>query len=65
MKVALCAIGRMENQYAREFVEHHLNIGFDHIIIADNNHYGEERFEAVLGDMIGETVILRNTAVGI
>ena len=60
MKVALCAIGRMENQYAREFVEHHLNIGFDHIIIADNNRYGEERFESVIGDLIGETVILRN-----
>lgn len=52
MKVALCAIGRLENDYAREFVEHNLSVGFDKIIIADNNHHGEERFEDVLQDYI-------------
>lgn len=52
MKVALCAIGRLENDYAREWVEHHISIGFDKIIIADNNHCGEEHFEYVLQDYI-------------
>ena len=28
-KVAVCAIGRLENQYAREFVEWYKKLGFD------------------------------------
>ena len=51
-KIALCAIGRLENLYAREWVEHHLRIGFDHIIIYDNNREGEEHFEEVLQDYV-------------
>lgn len=47
-RIALVAIGRRENRYAREFVEHYLGLGFDHIFICDNNHDGEERFEDVL-----------------
>lgn len=48
LKTAVCAIGRMENRYAKEFVEHYLGIGFTHIFVCDNNHDGEERFEDVL-----------------
>jgi hypothetical protein len=54
MKTALVAIGRRENQYAREWVEHHLALGFDHIYIYDNNHEGEEHFEDVLGDFVAD-----------
>lgn len=53
-QVALCGIGRMENRYAREWVEYHLGKGFNRIIIYDNNRDGEERFEDVLQDYIGE-----------
>lgn len=52
MKTALIAIGRLENRYAREFVEHHLALGIDHIYILDNNRQGEEHFEDVLDDYI-------------
>ena len=52
MKTALIAIGRRENQYAREWVEHHLTLGFDHIYIYDNNHDGEELFIDVLMDFV-------------
>ena len=52
MRLALVAIGRRENRYAREFVEHYLRLGFDHVFICDNNHDGEERFEEVLQDFI-------------
>jgi len=52
MKVALCAIGRLENQYAVEFVEWYKNLGFDKIFIYDNNHDGEEYFEEVLQQFI-------------
>lgn len=52
--VALCAIGRRENRYAVEWVEHYKSLGFDHIIICDNNHEGEEYFEEVLQPYIDE-----------
>lgn len=52
MRVALVAIGRMENDYAREFVGHHLSVGFDKVVIYDNNRRGEEHFEDVLQDYI-------------
>jgi len=52
MKTALVAIGRRENQYAREWVGHHLALGFDHIYIYDNNHDGEELFIDVLMDYV-------------
>lgn len=51
-KVALCAIGRMENQYVAEFVNHYKNLGFDKIFLYDNNYMGEEHFETVIGDDI-------------
>ena len=57
MRIALCAIGRRENRYAREFVEHYLALGFDHIFICDNNHDGEEHFEDVLQDFIDRGVV--------
>ena len=57
MKTALVAIGRRENQYAREWVSHHLALGFDHIYIYDNNHKGEEHFETVLSDFVAEGLV--------
>jgi len=53
-KVALCAIGRMENDYAREYVAHYKNLGFDKIFIYDNNYDGEEHFESVIGDFVNQ-----------
>lgn len=50
--IALCCIGRRENRYAREFIEHYRRIGFDKVFICDNNHDGEEYFEDVLSDYI-------------
>lgn len=57
MKIALVAIGRRENRYAREFVEHYLHLGFDHIFICDNNHEGEEQFEDVLADFMANGTV--------
>lgn len=37
MKSAICSIARNENDYLDEWVTYHLNIGFDHIFIYDNN----------------------------
>ena len=54
MRVALCCIGRLENQYAVEYVEHYKKLGFDKIFIYDNNHDGEEHFEEVLQPFIDD-----------
>lgn len=51
-QTAVCAMGRMENRYAVEFVKHYKKLGFDKIFIYDNNRDGEERFADVLGDYI-------------
>ena len=50
--VAVCAIGRRENKYAREFVEHYKKLGFSHVYICDNNMADEEHFEDVLSDYV-------------
>jgi hypothetical protein len=59
MKVALCCIGRMENQYAEEFVKWYKNLGFDKIFIYDNNHGDEEHFEDVLQPYIDDGCKIR------
>ena len=48
MKIALCAIGRQENRYAREWVEYYRQLGFAHIFIYDDNPDGTEKFTDVL-----------------
>lgn len=61
MKCLLCGIGKMENQYIREWVEYHKNIGFDNIVLYDNNDVDGEHFEDVIGDYIKDGfVILKN-----
>ena len=37
MKSLLCAIAKNENKYLDEWIKHHNNIGFDGIILYDNN----------------------------
>lgn len=51
-KVLLCCIGKMENKYIREFVEHNKSIGFDNIVLYDNNDIDGEHFDDVIGDYI-------------
>lgn len=51
-KVLLCCIGKMENDYIREFVEYYKKLGFDNICLYDNNDPDGERFEDVIGDYI-------------
>jgi len=59
-KVLLCAIAKQENLYIKEWVDYHLNLGFDHITIYDNNDTGGERIsDAVSGDMRVDVVDFR------
>lgn len=51
-KIALCCIGKMENDYIRFFVEYYQRLHFDKIFIYDNNDQDGESFEDVIGDYI-------------
>lgn len=50
MNVALCAIAKCENLYINEWAEYHLNLGFDHIYVYDNNEIDGEKISDVLSD---------------
>jgi len=52
MKVLLVAIAKMENLYIREWVDYHLKLGFDHIVIGDNNDSEDNSLPNVLADFI-------------
>lgn len=59
-KVLLCAIAKQENLYIKEWVDYHLNLGFDHITIYDNNNTNGERIsDVVSGDMRVDVVDFR------
>jgi len=57
LKVCLCTIGKKENLYASEFVEHYKKIGYDKIFIYDNNNIGDEKFEDVLSKQISNNFV--------
>ena len=52
IKVCICAIGKNENKYIREFIEHYKKYGIDKIFIYDNNDINGEYFQEVIYDYI-------------
>jgi hypothetical protein len=61
MKTLLCCIGKEENKYAREFVEHYKNLGITNICLYDNNDDGGEDFHDSIGEYIDSGfVIIKN-----
>ena len=52
-QIIVVSVCRGERPYVREFVEYHLNLGFDRIIIGDNNDPGDTSLFRQLGDLIG------------
>ena len=48
--ICLCTIGKKENLYAREYIDYYRKLGFDKIIIFDNNNLEDEKIEDVLHD---------------
>ena len=56
MKVYLSTIAKNEFQYIKEFVQHHLNFGFDQVIIYDNNQDGEH-YDKTLAQEIAENKV--------
>ena len=50
--ICFCLLGKKENLYAREIIEHHKKLGFDKFIIVDNNDLNSQKFSDVLQDYI-------------
>jgi len=57
-KVLICCIGKNENRYIREYVEHYKNLGAENVCIFDNNDQDGERYEDVIGDYIDSGYVL-------
>lgn len=53
-KVVVCAIAKYEYEYIKEWVEYNLSIGFDKIVIYDNNDPEGESYDELLSDYINE-----------
>ena len=56
-KIMLCSIGKNENLYAKEFVEYYISLGFDKIIILDNNDLNGDRFEEILKNYVDKKLV--------
>ena len=52
LRICLCIIGKKENLYAKEFIEHYKKLGYNKIFIYDNNDINDERFEEIIQDEI-------------
>ena len=57
MKTCIISVVRQENLYIKEWVDYHLGLGFDNIIICDNNDLDGERVSDVITD---KRVIIQN-----
>lgn len=52
IKVCLCTVGKNENKYVREYIEHYNKLGVDKLYIYDNNDINEESFYSVISDYV-------------
>ena len=48
LKVALCRMGKQENLYIKEFINHYIKLGVDKIFIYDDNDLNTEKFKDVI-----------------
>lgn len=46
-KICLCALAKLENNYINEWIDYYLSLGFDNIIIYDNNDTNSENIADV------------------
>ena len=53
-KICICTVGKKENKYIMEYVEHYKNYGVDKIYLYDNNDIDGEYFESVINNYIKE-----------
>ena len=51
-KYLVIACAKNEGDYIVEWVEHYINLGFDKVIIADNNDIGDNSLPEILSDYV-------------
>ena len=56
-KICLCTVGKKENKYIKEYVEHYKAFGVDKIFLYDNNDVNGEKFEDILSEYIKNNFI--------
>ena len=52
--ICICTLGKLENKYIREYIEHYEKYGVDKIYLYDNNDLNGEKFEEVIIDYINK-----------
>jgi len=57
LKVCICTLGKEENRYIIEFIEHYKNYGVDKIYLYDNNDIDGEKFENVINKYIDNNFV--------
>ena len=57
IRSAVLAVARMENRYLVEWIEYHLNLGFSHIFICDNNFDHEENIGEFLNTNLDSSLL--------
>ena len=57
LKVCICTLGKKENKYISEFVEHYKKYGVDKIYLYDNNDINGEKFEDVIGEYVANNFV--------
>jgi len=57
MNFLICAIIKNENLYLREWIDYHLNLGFEKIILYDNNDVNGEVPNMIVQDYINKNVV--------
>ena len=53
----LCTIGKEENKYIKEFINHYKNLQIKKIILYDNNDINGEKFHKILGNEIDNNFV--------
>ena len=61
MKTTIVAIAKRENKYIREWIEYYLKLGFDNIVLYDNNDKDDELLSDVVNDYIDSGFIIYDT----
>ena len=57
IKVCICTLGKKENKYIREYVNHYEKYGVDKINLYDNNDLNGENFEDAISDYINKGLV--------
>ena len=56
--IIIVMICKNESRYLKEFIDYHLALGFDRIVIGDNNDINGERYENLLKDYIDKGKVI-------